>query len=212
MNRTELGFIVDRSGSMAGLEKDTVGGFNTMLTSHRGEEGICQITTTLFNHQLQFLYESLDVDLVPKMTEKDFQCYGSTALCDAVVETLLRIRYRHDTVGKEEAPDKVLVFIITDGYENASCKYHQGHVQNLIGALKERGWEFLFLGANMEAEKEGAGLGIQKEDTVDFVPDQEGISLNFEVMCEIGKDMRKYGEIRRESMDKIRKDYQSRKK
>ena len=211
-NLTELVFIIDRSGSMAGLEVDTIGGFNGMLQKQKKAEGEVLVTTVLFNHESQTIHDRVEIDKVPLLTENDYCVGGCTALLDAVGETVDHIKNIHKYARAEDVPQHTLFVITTDGMENASTKYSCAQVKSLIEQQKERGWEFLFFGANIDAVATAAGFGIEKERAVDFNNDGEGINLNFEGVCKFIKTMSAGAPNGAEWKRDIEKDYKCRKK
>ena len=150
-NLTELVFILDRSGSMGGLESDTIGGFNSLLEKQKKVEGKCNLTTVLFDHDYELLHDRINIQAVSPLTEKDYYVRGSTALLDAVGRTISKIEHVQETTAEEYRAGKVMFVIITDGMENASREYTTKKVKSMIEAEKEKGWEFVFLGANMDA-------------------------------------------------------------
>ena len=163
-NLTELVFILDRSGSMYGLEQDTIGGFNSMLTKQKSLDGECRITTVLFDHQYTLFHDRIDIQAVSPMSEKDYFVGGSTALLDAIGTTIDKlIRVQRHTAESYRA-QKVIFVIITDGEENSSRKYSYDQVKAKIEHEKEAyGWEFIFLGANMDAVKTASQFGIHAD-------------------------------------------------
>ena len=188
---TELVFILDRSGSMYGLEKDTIGGFNSMLEKQRGESGEAFVTTVLFDNRVEFLHDRLLLAEVPTMTDKDYTVRGSTALLDAVGSTIKHIAKIHKYAHPTHRPEKTLFVIITDGMENASRRFTYEEVKQMISHEQEKyGWEFLFLGANIDAAKEGARFGIAAERTVTYKSDEIGTALNYEVLSDAVSDVR----------------------
>ena len=188
---TELVFILDRSGSMYGLEKDTIGGFNSMLEKQRTESGEAFVTTVLFDNAVQVVHDRLPLQKVPAMTEKEYFVRGSTALLDAVGSTIKHIAKIHKYAPEGHKPEKTLFVIITDGMENASRTYTYDAVKALISHEQEKyGWEFLFLGANIDAAREGARFGIAADRTVTYKSDEIGTALNYEVLSEAVSDVR----------------------
>ena len=184
-NVTELVFILDRSGSMAGLESDTIGGFNAMLEKQKKEPGTAYVSTVLFNNFGCVLHDRLEVQKVPPMTDADYQVGGCTALVDAIGDAIHHIGNIHKYARREDVPEKTLFIITTDGYENASRRYDYERVRRMIERQKERyGWEFLFLGANIDAAKEAARFGIGADRAVNYKCDEAGTALNYEVISE----------------------------
>ena len=188
---TELVFILDRSGSMYGLERDTIGGFNSMLDKQRTRSGAAFVTTVLFNQERTFLHDRLPLERVPNITEAQYTPVGGTALLDAVGSTIRHIARIHKYARKEDVPEKTLFVIITDGMENASREYSYDRVKELIAHEQRKyGWEFLFLGANIDAAREGARFGIRPERAVTYKCDAEGTALNYDAVCEAVTELR----------------------
>ncbi len=181
---TELIFILDRSGSMSGLEGDTIGGFNSMIERQKKEEGAAVVTTVLFDSERAMIHDRLPIGDVPRMTEREYFTQGCTALLDAVGSTICHIGNIHKYARREDVPEKTLVVITTDGYENASREYNYDAVRRLIEEKKAAGWEFLFLGANIDAAKEAGRFGIDSDHAADYKCDGEGTKLNFEVLSD----------------------------
>ena len=184
-NITELVFILDRSGSMAGLESDTIGGFNSMIEKQKKQEGTCYVSTVLFDNESVVIHDRLPLGKVPRMTEEEYFTRGCTALLDAVGGAIHHIGNVHKYARKEDVPEKTLFIITTDGYENASRRYDYDKVRKMIERPKEKyGWEFLFLGANIDAAAEARRFGISADRAVNYKCDQEGTALNYEVISE----------------------------
>ncbi len=182
---TELVFILDRSGSMRGLEKDTIGGFNSMLERQRKEPGEAVVSTVLFNDESKVIHDRVAIDRVPDLTDKEYFVGSSTALLDAVGSAIHHIGNVHKYARKEDIPEKTLFIITTDGMENASRHYTYNKVQHMIKRQKERyGWEFLFLGANIDAAEEAKKFGIDEDMAANYNCDEEGTALNYEVISE----------------------------
>ena len=180
-NLTELVFILDKSGSMAGLEEDTIGGFNTMLEKQKKEDGEALITTVLFDNNYEVLHSRQDIKTVSPITRDEYFVEGSTALLDAVGKTILRIDKANSQTEEKERPGKVVFVIITDGMENASSKFGYKRIQGMIEHRKsEFSWEFLFLGANMDAVATAAKFGIARNRAVRYKADSAGTNLNFQ--------------------------------
>ena len=188
---TELVFILDRSGSMYGLEQDTIGGFNSLLEKQKADSGEAFVTTVLFDHHIRFLHDRQPLQEVNPMTTADYTIGGSTALLDAVGSTIQHIARIHKYAHPDHKPHKTLFVIITDGMENASREFTYDKVKALISHEQEKyGWEFLFLGANIDAVSEGARFGIAPERAVTYKCDREGTALNYEVLSEAVTNVR----------------------
>ena len=184
-NLTELVFILDRSGSMAGLEQDTIGGFNAMLEKQRGEPGEAVISTVLFDNETEVIHDRIPLDRVPRLTEKEYCVRGCTALLDAVGGAIHHIGNVHKYAREEDRPEKTLFVITTDGMENASRRYTYDKVKAMIERQRERyGWEFLFLGANIDAAREAARFGIRADCAADYHADSMGTEAVYESVCE----------------------------
>ena len=192
---TELVFILDRSGSMSGLEADTIGGFNSMLEKQKQEEGQCWVTTVLFDHETEVLHDRLPLDRVQPMTQKEYFVRGSTALLDAVGSTIEHIASIHRYARPEDVPEHTVFVITTDGYENASRKYGAQKVKDMIRHEQEKyGWEFLFLGANIDAVAAAGRLGIDESRATRYVNDPRGTRLNYAVVSDaVGSVRRRKG-------------------
>ena len=182
---TELVFVLDRSGSMSGLEKDTIGGFNSMLERQRKEPGDALVSTVLFDNEAKVIHDRVAIAKVPNLTDKEYFVGGCTALLDAVGGAIQHIGNIHKYARKEDVPEKTLFVIITDGMENASRRYTYDSVRRMIERQKEQyGWEFLFLGANIDAAAEAGKFGIDRSMAADYHCDEAGTALNYEVISE----------------------------
>ena len=180
---TELVFILDRSGSMSGLEGDTIGGFNSMIERQKKEAGEALVSTVLFDNECTVIHDRLPLGDVPPMTEEQYFTRGCTALLDAVGGAIRHIGNIHKYARREDVPEKTLFVITTDGMENASRRYSYDKVKRMIGRQKEKyGWEFLFLGANIDAAAEAGRFGISADRAVTYKCDEEGTALNYEVI------------------------------
>ena len=207
---TELIFVLDKSGSMAGLEKDTIGGYNSILQKQLVGEGTVTITTVLFDHEIELLHDRLPIEAVELLTENDFIVGGMTALMDAVGFAINKIDKVQQSVKKSMQADKVLFVITTDGMENSSEKYSAQIIKSLITARKEKGWEFLFLGANIDVEKFASSIGISEEHAVEYIADEVGTLQNFEVLNETVSSVRRGKKVSREWKKSIVEDVNSR--
>ena len=211
MKATELVFILDKSGSMAGLESDTIGGFNAMLQKQKALPGACRITTVLFDNRYELLHDRIDIRAVSPMTEREYQVGGSTALLDAIGRTIQKLASVQRNTAEEYRADKVMFVIITDGAENSSQEYSSQRVKAMIEHEKEKyGWEFVFLGANIDAVETAGRFGIAPDRAVDYVPDGVGTELNFRAMSETVACFRATGDIPAAPMEAIRKDMKKR--
>ena len=182
---TELVFILDRSGLMSGLERDTIGGFNSMIEKQKKEAGEAVVSTVLFDGVSEVIHDRLPLERVPEMTEREYFPRGCTALLDAVGGAVHHIGNVHKYARREDVPEKTLFIITTDGYENASTRYSYERVKRMIERQTEQyGWEFLFLGANIDAAAEAKRFGIRADRAVDYKCDAAGTALNFEVVGE----------------------------
>ena len=210
-NLTELVFILDKSGSMSGLEKDTIGGFNSMLEQQRKVNGECVITTVLFDNHYELLHDRIDIRAVQPITGKEYYVGGSTALLDAIGRTIHKIGTVQKNTAEAYRAEKVMFVIITDGEENASRHYSSMQIREMIQHQKERyGWEFLFLGANIDAVETAGRFGIDADRAVDYVPDGEGTELNFRIMSETVATFRECGVVPPTCLDEIREDMKKR--
>jgi len=190
-NLTEIVYILDRSGSMSGLEKDTIGGYNSFLEKQKKETGDAVVTTVLFDDKYDMVHDRVDIKKVKALTNKEYYARGMTALLDAIGRTINYIDARHKNALESEVPFKTIVVITTDGYENASHEFDSSKVKAMIeNQKKELGWEFLFLGANIDAVETAKDFGITKEFAVTYCADEEGTALNFDCVSEAVSDVR----------------------
>lgn len=208
---TELVFILDQSGSMAGLERDTIGGFNSMLQKQRDAEGECRITTVLFNNHCQLLHDRINIRAVSPMTEREYRAGGSTALLDAIGKTIRKLKDVQKGTAKEYLTENVMFVIITDGEENASREYSSDEIKRMIEHEKSRyGWEFIFLGANIDAVETAGRFGISADCAADYVPDSAGTALNFRMMSEAVAAFRVTSAMPQAPLNAIRRDMKQR--
>lgn len=179
-NKTELVFILDRSGSMSGLERDTIGGYNSLLDKQRLEEGSAIVTTVLFDDKFELLHDRMDIHAISPISEKDYFVRGSTALLDAIGKTINKIGNVQKHTKPEMRADKVLVIITTDGMENSSVEYSYDRVKMMIERQKNLyGWEFIFLGANIDALATAHRFGIDSSRATNYRADSHGTHLNY---------------------------------
>lgn len=209
---TELVFILDRSGSMNGLEKDTIGGFNSLLEKQKKEEKKALVSTVLFDDKYELLHDRIDIHKIKPITNKEYYVRGSTALLDAVGITINRIINAQKNTSKVNRAEKIMFVIITDGYENSSKEYSYDKVRKMIRHQKNKyGWEFIFLGANIDAINVAENIGINKERATNFHADSKGIKLNYDVICETVSSLRSNNTISSNWKRRIEEDYKKRK-
>lgn len=209
---TEIVFILDRSGSMAGLETDTIGGFNSLIQKQKKEEGKALVSTVLFDDKTEVLHDRKELDKIEPLTDKDYYVRGCTALLDAVGGAIHHIGNVHKYARAEDRPEKTLFIITTDGMENASRRYSYEKVKQMIERQKKRyGWEFLFLGANIDAVSVAGQFGIALEKAVRFHCDEQGTALNYRVLSETIAKVRCGAPMAANWKAEIEADYQNRK-
>ena len=187
---TELVFILDRSGSMSGLEADTIGGFNGMIEKQKKEKGEVVVSAVLFDDVSEVLYDRVDIRNIPPMTDKQYFVRGCTALLDAVGSSVQYIKNVRKGLPKEERPEKTIFIITTDGMENASTMYSYAKVKEMIKKRQAKNWEFIFLGANIDAAAEADRMGIKASRAVNYTCDAVGTALNYQVLNETVTKMR----------------------
>lgn len=208
---TELVLILDKSGSMSGLESDTIGGFNAMLAKQKAVDGECRVTTVLFDNDYELIHDRIDIQAISPMTDKEYQIGGSTALLDAIGGTINKIANAQKHTAEDYRADKVMFVIITDGYENSSREFTADKIKSLIERQKEKfSWEFIFLGANIDAVETASRYGISSDRAVDYLADSEGTKLNFKMMAEAVTSFRKSGRVKESCFDAIRDDVKQR--
>lgn len=190
-NLTELVFILDKSGSMHGLEADTIGGFNSLIEKQKKEVGKALVTTILFDDKTEVVHDRVDLEYIRNMTSEQYVTGGTTALLDAVGGAVSHIRKIHKYIRPEDVPAKTLFVITTDGMENASRHYTYDKVKKLIEHQKAKyGWEFIFLGANIDAAETAVSMGISRDRAADYISDRAGTALNYSVISEITSAVR----------------------
>ena len=212
-NRTELAFILDRSGSMCGLEADTIGGYNAMLEKQKKEAGEAIVTTVLFDDQYELLHDRIDLRGIAPITDREYYVRGSTALLDAIGKTIQKIANIQKRTAPEVRADRVLLVITTDGHENASREYSYSKVKALLERQKKQyDWEFLFLGANIDAIATAQRFGIEADRAVDYHADGEGTQLNYQVLSETVSCVRAGAPIKENWKQRIEENFRSRKR
>ena len=210
-NLTELVFILDRSGSMQGLEGDTIGGFNAMIEKQKKEPGEAFVSTVLFDDETEVLHDRMKLGEVRPITEKEYYVRGCTALLDAIGGAIHHIGNIHKYARSEDVPEHTLFVITTDGMENASHRYSADRVRHMIRRQQERfGWEFLFLGANIDAVKTASHYGIDASRAVDYRCDSPGTQLNYQVVCSAISQMRGGERLTESWKAPIEEDFRSR--
>lgn len=208
---TELVFILDRSGSMGGLEADTIGGFNSMIEKQKKEDGECYVSTILFDHEVSALHDRVPLDRIRPMTGEDYCVRGCTALIDAIGMTVRHIEEVHRYIRKEDVPAHTLFVITTDGLENASKEYSADKVRKMIEDKKKEGWEFLFIGANIDAVQTAKHFGIGADRAVNYYADSAGTATLYECVGDAVSCARSCAPMKADWSRKIKKDYESRK-
>lgn len=206
----ELVFILDESGSMRGLEKDTIGGFNSTIDKQKKEDGECLVSTVCFSNSQRVVHDRVNLRDVKELTEDDYRPCGSTALIDTVASSIKHIKMVHRYIRKEDIPDKTMFIITTDGMENASHKYSLAETKKMIEECKENGWEFIFLAANIDAYETARDYGFDEGSTVNYVNDEEGTDIKF---CCVGKaisSIRSSGVLDREWNFEAKEDFKRR--
>ncbi|MBO7397738.1 MAG: VWA domain-containing protein [Clostridia bacterium] len=210
-NITEMVFILDKSGSMAGLESDTIGGFNGMIAKQKGEEGVAYVTTVLFSNRSVTIHDRVPVENVPELTRNEYSVGGCTALIDAIGQTVEHIETIHRYARPEDVPANTVFVITTDGLENASTKYSAKDVKKLVSKKREEGWEFIFLGANIDAVETARTYGIDESRAMNYKCDAAGTAVNFRALGKALKSIRRESELDLDCLAEIRDDYESRK-
>ncbi|MDR1740335.1 MAG: VWA domain-containing protein [Synergistaceae bacterium] len=219
---TELVFILDKSGSMSGLESDTIGGYNSMLAQQRetvppdmiitsegiftpdASDGECRVTTVLFDTNYTLLHDSVPIGSVRPITEQEYQAGGNTALLDAIGMTINKVSNTQSQTEEGERAEKVMFVIITDGEENSSREYSAEQVKAMIERQKAAGWEFIFLGANIDAVRTARRVGIGADRTANWMADRDGVDANFKTMDKTMRKFRRTGVIESSDLDDIR--------
>ncbi|MBQ1256490.1 MAG: hypothetical protein IIX93_04360 [Clostridia bacterium] len=210
-NLTEIVFILDRSGSMAGLEKDTIGGFNSMIERQKAQGGEAIISTVLFDNAAEVIHDRVSLTKIEPMTEKQYFVRGCTALLDAIGGAIHHIGNVHKYAREEDRPEYTLFVITTDGMENASRKYSSDRVKQMIERQKTKyNWEFLFLGANIDAVETAGHFGIDADRAVNYRSDKKGTALNYEVLSEAITSVRASRPLDKSWKKRIDEDYEGR--
>jgi uncharacterized protein YegL len=208
---TELVFILDRSGSMCGLEEDTIGGFNGLIEKQKNQDGEVIITTVLFDDRYELLHDRMNLNSISNMTDKEYYVRGSTALLDAIGKAVHKVSNVQKQTIESERAENVLFVITTDGRENASREYDIQKIRQLIKSQKTKfGWEFMFLGANIDALKTAENFGIDRDRAVNYKSDKRGTQLNYDVLGEAVSSLRSEKAIKDNWKERIEEDYKDR--
>lgn len=208
---TELVFILDRSGSMSGLESDTIGGFNAMIEKQKRQDGECYVSTVLFDNVSEVLHDRVKLTDIKPMTDKEYTVRGCTALIDAIGGAIHHIGNVHKYARNEDVPEHTVFVITTDGMENASHKYSSDKVKRMIERQKEQhGWEFLFIGANIDAVETAAQYGISKDRAVNYNADEVGTHILYESVSAVVGNVRANKAICKDWSDELNEDYKRR--
>lgn len=208
---TELVFILDKSGSMSGLESDTIGGFNAMLKKQQKEDGEAIVTTVLFDDKYEIIHDRINIKGIKSITEKEYFVEGSTALLDAIGKTIHKIGNAQKNTKEEYKADKVVFVITTDGMENASREYNYEKIRTMVEKQKTKyQWEFIFLGANIDAISTAERFGIGADRAATYHADSEGTELNYNVVSEVVSDFRANRPVSHDWKEKIEEDYKVR--
>ncbi len=211
-NITELVFILDRSGSMAGLEGDTIGGFNSLIEKQKKQSGKCYVSTVLFDNYSEVIHDRAELENIKPMTDKDYYVRGCTALVDAIGGAIHHIANIHKYARPEDVPEHTMFVIMTDGMENASHKYSLQRVKSMIEHEKEKyGWEFLFIGANIDAVETAGNFGIGAERAANYVADSQGTDVAYDTFCDVVTCFRNNAPISADWNERIEEDFNSRK-
>ena len=212
-NLTELVFILDRSGSMSGLESDTIGGFNSMIEKQKKQDGECIVSTVLFDDESRVIHDRVSLDGIRPMTEDDYFVGGCTALIDAIGGAIHHIGNVHKYARPEDVPENTIFIITTDGQENASHRYSSDKVKQMIERQKEKyGWEFLFIGANIDAVETAKRYGIDRNRAVNYNADAQGTSVLYETVSKAVCNVRASKCMADDWSAEIDKDFKNRKK
>lgn len=208
----ELVFILDRSGSMSGLESDTIGGFNSMLKKQKKEQGDAAVTTVLFDDKYELLHDRINLEHINPITEKEYYVRGSTALLDAVGKTINKVHNVQKSTNDDAKADKVLFVIITDGLENASREYNHTKIKQMICDKKENNnWEFIFLGANIDAVSTAQAYGISSENAANYHADKKGTEITYAAVANAITQLRAQDRISEEWKSDVEEDFVNRK-
>ncbi len=209
-NLTEIVFILDRSGSMSGLESDTIGGFNAMLQEQKSNDGDAFVTTVLFNSTSETVHDRIPIEKVSPMTQQDYRVGGCTALLDAIGSTIQHIEKIHKYVRPEDVPQHTIFAITTDGMENASRHFSSKDIKKMIEKKKKSGWEFIFVAANIDAVDTASHIGIEEDRAVNYRADKKGTKAVYKALNRAVSGMRNASRIDEDWCEEINRDYANR--
>ena len=213
LSTTELVFILDRSGSMAGLESDTIGGFNAMTEKQKKEDGKCYVSTFIFDNVTEVIHDRVEISNIKPMTDKDYTVRGCTALLDAMGDAIKHIKNIHKYARPDDVPENTIFVITTDGMENASTKYSSDEIKKMVEEQKkESGWEFMFLAANIDAVETAKRVGISEERAVNYHADSVGTACLYSTVSDAVCDVRQGKKMTAGWSEKLRRDFKNRKK
>ena len=210
-NITELVFIIDRSGSMSGLESDTIGGFNSLVKKQKKEDGQCYVSTVLFSDRSKVIHDRVSISDIKEMTEDDYCPNGCTALIDAIGGAIKHISSVHRYIRPEDVPEHTMFVITTDGLENSSHKYSSKEVKKMVREKEKEGWEFLFIGANIDSVETAQSFGISSDRAVNYHADSKGTEILYESVCAQVSNVRKNKSVSADWSRSINDDFNKRK-
>ena len=211
-NITELVFIIDRSGSMSGLESDTIGGFNSLVKKQKKEDGQCYVSTVLFSDRSKVIHDRVSISDIKEMTEDDYCPNGCTALIDAIGGAIKHISSVHRYIRPEDVPEHTMFVITTDGLENSSHKYSSKEVKKMVREKEKEGWEFLFIGANIDSVETAQSFGISSDRAVNYHADSKGTEILYESVCAQVSNVRKNKSVSADWSRSINDDFNKRKR
>lgn len=211
-NITELVFIIDRSGSMSGLESDTIGGFNSLVKKQKKEDGQCYVSTVLFSDRSKVIHDRVSISDIKEMTEDDYCPNGCTALIDAIGGAIKHISSVHRYIRPEDVPEHTMFVITTDGLENSSHNYSSKEVKKMVREKEKEGWEFLFIGANIDSVETAQSFGISSDRAVNYNADSKGTEILYESVCAQVSNVRKNKSVSADWSRSINDDFNKRKR
>ena len=211
-NLTEVVFIIDESGSMSGLESDVVGGFNSTLKTQKEKDGECLVSTVFFDNHQTVIHDRIDIRKIEPMQVKDYNPGGCTALVDTIASSIKYIKKVHKIIREEDVPENTMFIITTDGMENASVKYSSDELKKMIEEQKKRGWQFVYLAANVDAVETGKNLGFSRKESVDYMPDPTGNKAMYNSINAAISSVRACGKVCDSAFEEVTNDFKKRNK